>query len=195
MRGGFNATLASDSLKSKAYFFPKAEGGFNLIPSRLTLFAGIDGKLVPNTYRSITSENPFAGLVLLRNTVNRFELYGGIKGELSKQTGFIIKTSSSLIENMLFYAHDSSSGNQRTLFEDHKSKLTILGVEVNHQVNEKFRLNLLVNILHYELTVLAQPYSRPEFETKLNATYTIGDKFIFKLDSEYHLYFKFLFYS
>jgi hypothetical protein len=186
LKGGFNGTIASDSTGSKAYIFPKAEGGFHLIPKKVTVLAGFRGNLTPNTYRSILSENPFATHVQVLNTINRFEIYGGFKGEIGPQTSFHLISSSARIENMLFYSHDSAKANQFSSYDTsingRRGRLITLNTGLTHQWGEKWRSSLQVSVYNYELSSLQRAYSRPDLEVKLNTTYNIGDKFLLKLD-------------
>lgn len=182
LKGGFNGTIASDSAGALAYIFPKAEGGFHLIPKKVTVLAGFKGNYQPNTYRSILTENPFATQINLLNTINRFEIYGGFKGEIGPQTAFHLLSSSARIENMLFYSHDSINANQITTFEASKSRLITLNAGLTHQWGEKWRTGLQVSVYNYELTQLKRAYTRPDLEVKFNSTYNIGDKFLLKLD-------------
>lgn len=185
LQGGFNSTISSDSAGAKFHFYPKAEGGYTLIPKKLSVYAGLTGQLKPNTYRSINSENPFATNIILRNTNNKIEVYGGFKGELGNKTSFMVSSSSSRIENLVTYTVDSSKANQILTYDSGNSKITTLNVEINYQLNDKFRVGLLNKINSYKMDKLANAYSLPQFESKLNLTYNIGDKFLVKLDLFY----------
>ncbi|MCF8426195.1 MAG: hypothetical protein K9H61_04630 [Bacteroidia bacterium] len=185
LRGGFNSTIASDTAGSGFHFFPKAEGGYSIIARKMVVYAGLTGKLEPNTYRSILTENPFVNQMLLKNTVNKIEIYGGLKGELTPQTSYQISTSSVSVENMTFYSQDSIKGSQILLYDKGNSKFTTLSFGLQHQLNDKFRLGFVSNIYGYQLKNLTRAYGRPEFEAKLNTTYNIGDKFLIKLDLIY----------
>ncbi len=182
LRGGFNASIYSDSAGAQTFIFPKAEGGFYLIPKKVTVLAGFKGNLQPNTYRSIIAENPFTTQINLLNTINRFEIYGGFKGEIGPQTSFHLLSSSARIENMLFYTHDSMNANQITSFEESKARLITLNIGLTHQWGEKWRTGLQMGVYNYELNNLKHAYTRPDFELKFNSTYNIGDKFLLKLD-------------
>jgi hypothetical protein len=185
LRGGFNTMFIGDSAKSSGHFFPKAEGGFTIIPQKLSVFAGVTGNVQINTLRTISTENIFALNPSLNNTINKFEIYGGFKGQIGPMTGFTIQSSSSKIENNLFYGYDSSSYSQNTIFDEGKGSLTRLLVSVNHGFGEKFRISASAIVNNYSLSKIAKSYSRPELELKSNLTYNMGDKFLFKMDLFY----------
>jgi hypothetical protein len=185
LQGGFNSTISSDSAGGKFHFYPKAEGGFTLMPKKLAVFAGLTGQLKPNTYRSINSENPFVTQLALNNTSHKIEVYGGFKGELGNQTSYLISSSSSRIENLVTYTTDSAKANQILTYDAGNAKLTTLAVEVNHQWNEKFRIGFLGKINSYKMDKLSKAFSLPQFETKLSLNYNMSDKFLVKLDLFY----------
>ena len=181
LKVGFNSTIFSDSVTKKPFFFPVVETGYALIPKSLTAFGGITGDLKRNTYRSIETENPFVRNTAYNNTINNFEIYGGFKGQLGPQTSFVLKASWKTVQNQLFYAVDSSRYNAQSVFFDSTTSITNLKAELTHEFGDQFRIALTVNYYSYDLKI-AHPYSRPTFETKLNAMYNIGDLFILKAD-------------
>ncbi len=178
---GFNSTIFSDSVTKKPFIFPVVEAGYTLIPKSLTAFGGITGDLKRNTYRSIATENLFVRNMGYNNTVNQFEVYGGFKGQLGPQTSFVLRAGWKRVQNQLFYAIDSSKYYSQSVFFDTITSITNLKAEITHEFDDKFRMALTVNYYNYN-TQIALPYSRPTFETKLNAMYNIGDKFILKAD-------------
>ena len=97
----------------------------------------------------------------------------------------MVSSSSSRIENLVTYTVDSSKANQILTYDSGNSKITTLNVEINYQLNDKFRVGLLNKINSYKMDKLANAYSLPQFESKLNLTYNIGDKFLVKLDLFY----------
>jgi hypothetical protein len=180
---GFNSTIFSDSSTSKVYFFPVAEAGYSIIPKSFTAFVGITGNVQRNTFKSIANENPFTRGLGFNNTVNKFEVYGGFKGMISPQTSFLLQAGISKIENMMFYVVDSSDAySQRVIFNEPTANLTNIKAELTHEFDDKFRVAFAMNYYNYGGLKLEHPYSRPTFETKFNAMYNMGDKFIFRTD-------------
>ncbi|MDZ4666587.1 MAG: hypothetical protein SGJ00_01770 [bacterium] len=185
LQGGFNSTISSDSLGGKFHFFPKAEGGYTLVPKKLSIYVGLTGGLKPNTYRSINSDNPFVTALPLKNTITKIEVYGGLKGELGAQTSFLLSTSSASIENLVTYTTDSSKANQILSYDTGKAKLTTLALELNYQWNEKVRFGIMSKLNSYQMKTLGKAYSLPQFETKFNLSYNMSDKFLVKVDLFY----------
>lgn len=178
---GFNSTFFSDSNDTKFYFFPKAEAAYQVTPKTITVYSGITGKFNRTTYRGLAAENPFISNFGFTNTINNFEIYGGIKGEISAQTSFVLHFSYANMKNMLFYGLDSASRGQITLFDSSSAGLTNIKAELNHEFGERFHFNFTMNYFGYDLKFNA-PYSRPTFTTRTSLMYNISDKFIIRGD-------------
>ncbi len=192
IKAGFNAVMYSDNKNtSELNFFPVAEGGYHIIKDRLTLYAGITGGLKRNTFRSVTRENPFVvnfnSKTPFPNTLNNFEMYGGLKGELGRKTAFMLQGGIANMKNLLFFAQDSNLFGQVTLYDESANSATVttLTAGLNHQLSDKIRFGLTLNSYSYSLSVLSKPYSRPTLDAKVNFSYNMGDKFLFKADVFY----------
>lgn len=185
IKGGFNSTISSDSAGAKFHFFPKAEAAYTIVPKKLSIYAGLTGNLNANTFKNIAALNPFATDISLKNTITKVAVYGGLKGELGAKTSFFLSTSSASVQNLVCFTKDSSKANQLLVYDEGNSKITTLAAGIQYQYNEKFRLGLSTTVIGYELKNLARAYSLPQFETKLNSTYNIADKFLLKLDLLY----------
>src|SRR5205807_2670349 len=105
-------------------------------------YAGLSGGLIKNSYRSLTNENPFINpQVNYANTNNKFNVFGGLRGNLSSATSYDTKVSYGLFDNMHFFVIDYA-GDQTLL--DNKFKvlyantqlLTVSG-SVKYQYKEK----------------------------------------------------------
>jgi hypothetical protein len=194
LKGGFNLTYMSDSNKSEqsgVFFYPVAEAGYHIIKQKLTTYAGLTGDYKKNTFRSISSENPFTlgrsdtALHGIYNTNKQIEFYLGLKGSLGKRTFFSIYGSVANYKNMLFFGFDSSNSSQLPLYDNGKLTLTTMQLELNHHFGEKFRTGLTLTSYDYSMDKLLQPSAKPSFEAKWNNSLNLADKFLFRLDLFY----------
>jgi hypothetical protein len=194
LKGGFNVTYMSDSNRSDqsgVFFYPVAEAGYHIIKQKLTTYAGLTGDYKKNTFRSISSENPFTlgrsdtALHGIYNTNKQIEFYLGLKGSLGKRTFFSIYGSVANYKNMLFFGFDSSNSSQLPLYDNGKVTLTTMQLELNHHFGEKFRTGLTLTSYNYSMEKLLSPYSKPTFEAKWNNSLNLADKFLFRLDLFY----------
>ncbi|MES2727260.1 MAG: hypothetical protein V4643_09175 [Bacteroidota bacterium] len=184
IKAGFNYSLFADSTDAKNYFYPVAEAAYHLIPSKLTVLGGVTGNLQVNTMRSITTENPFVRYPSYQNTNNKFEMYVGLKGNFADNFNYALHASIANVDNLLFYIQDTFN-RQKTIYDNGNVTLTTLSADVSYQVGEKWRLGLVSKYYGYSMSKLANPYSRPSTETKLNTTYNLGDKFLLRADIFY----------
>ena len=194
LKGGFNLTYMSDSNRSDqsgVFFYPVAEAGYHIIKQKLTTYAGLTGDYKKNTFRSISSENPFtlgrsdSALHGIYNTNKQIEFYLGLKGSLGKRTFFSIYGSVANYKNMLFFGYEAGRYSQLPLYDNGKVTLTTMQLELNHHFGEKFRTGLTLSNYGYSMEKLGQPYSKPSFEAKWNNSLNIADKFLFRLDLFY----------
>jgi len=194
LKAGFNTFFITDSADSKGHFFPKAEASFQIIPKKFEVFAGLTGNVQVNTFRTISSENPFVLNPIQNNTINKLELYGGFKGQLSPECGFQIQSASSQIENNLFFIYrdqdslktpDANAGSQIAVYDAGKGTVTKLQIHVYYQNAEKWRINFSTLINNYKMDKLTAAFGRPEFESKFNLWYNIADKIYTKFDLFY----------
>ena len=194
LKGGFNVTYMSDTNRSDqsgVFFYPLAEAGYHIIKQKLTTYAGLTGDYKKNTFRSISSENPFTlgrgdtALHGIYNTNKQIEFYLGLKGSLGKRTFFSMYGSVANYKNMLFFGFDSSNSSQLPLYDNGKVTLTTMQLELNHHFGEKFRTGLTFSNYGFSMEKLGQPYSKPSFEAKWNNSLNLADKFLFRLDLFY----------
>lgn len=181
VRFGFNTTLFADSNETKFFPYLNAEAAYFIIPKALTIFGGVTGNYHATTYRGLAAENPFISNWGLYNQNNKVQLFAGLRGEISAQTGFIIEASRSSIQNQLFYGFDSSSYGMVTLFDTTTQWLTQIRAELNHEFGERFHLQFVMHYFGYQ-TEFNKAYNRPTLTTRTSLMYNMSDKFIIRGD-------------
>lgn len=107
---GVQLLLDKDTTSSvKFRFYPDARFGFTIVPSYIEFFAGLTGKLEQNTPENVIMENPFllrdGTLYTLPNTSYPLILSGGIRGNTGIGGNYVLSTSYSMINDMLFYSN------------------------------------------------------------------------------------------
>ncbi|HRG37686.1 MAG TPA: hypothetical protein PK289_04075, partial [Bacteroidia bacterium] len=103
---GVMATMDLDNA-TRFYFHPIVEASYNIFDNIIVPYAGVTGGVRKNSFKSITDENPFvASNIKLKNTVNKFEVFGGLKGTLSSTIAYNLHASYAALGNMLMYEND-----------------------------------------------------------------------------------------
>lgn len=181
---GFNSTVYKDTgTKPLFYFFPAIEGEYEIEKQSLVAIAGVSGNLQKNSFRGFMTENPFIGNQnSLNNTINRFEIYGGIRGKASANFGFTARLFYNSYNDMPVFIADSSVLRRfKPLYID--AKVIRFNVELAYQYSEKVRINLTGNFYNYNVADSAQKaWQMPTAEVKLNTTYNIGNKLLLTAD-------------
>ncbi len=180
---GVNSTIYSDTASPVFYFFPTIEGEYEIEKQNLVALAGISGNLQKNSFRNFMHENPFIGNQNnLNNTVNRLELYAGLRGNAGANFGFTTRVFYNRYNDMVVFISDSNVLRRfKPLFLD--MDVVRFNAEIGYQYSEKVRINLTGNFYNYNVSDSAQKaWQLPTAEIKLNTTYNIGNKLLFSAD-------------
>jgi hypothetical protein len=170
----------------KFYFYPQLNAQYDVYESIIIPYAGINGGLKKNSLRSLSNENPFVGPNLnYRNTNTKFNIFGGLKGNLSSNTSYDAKASYSIIDSMYFFVVDYSDNttldNKYTVIYDNTSLFNVSG-QLKYQYKEKMHFIAKGNYYLYNTNNIAKAYHKPDFDLTFSAIYNLKSKFIIKGD-------------
>jgi hypothetical protein len=184
---GFQALLDKNMTASPEFhIYPDVDFGFSIIPSYVSFFAGLSGKLERNEPLNIISENPFlvrnGSLFKQPNTDHALIVSSGLKGNTGIGGNYLVSASYSLINNMLFYSNivfpiNSVMGNYFIALPDQVDLLKIHG-EISGVINEKMSYNGDLNFYKYTLTENSYAWNKPDWDAKLGLKYNLRDKII-----------------
>ena len=176
---GLDVSTEVDSI-SKLHFYPIADVQFNVVKNILIVFAGIKGNLEQNSFHSITLENPFIeSKSLLNVTSHPYDIYGGIKSNISRTLNFSASVSYSGIKNMPLYVNDTTLAfrNKFMVIYDNAKLLHVTG-EFAFQKEEKYKLLIGGNFYNYKMSTELKAWHKPIFDAYLDFFYNISNKFI-----------------
>jgi hypothetical protein len=184
---GVAATMDAFSNKSaKFYFHPQLNAQFDVYESIIIPYAGINGGLQKNSLRSLSNENPFVTSTLnYKNSNTKFNVFGGLKGNLSSKTSYDIKASYSMVDSMHFFVVDYTKNgtldNQYKVIYDNTNLFNVIG-QVKYQYKEKIHFIAKGNYYMYKTKNLTRAYHRPDFDLTFSAQYNLKSKIILKGD-------------
>jgi hypothetical protein len=166
------------------HFYPNIYTQINLYNNSLIMFAGITGNLISNSFKSIAKENPYIlDTVEFRNTNNKFEIYGGFKGNFSKDFNYMVKLSYQNLESMLMFVNDTVELNRfEVIYEKDPIFLLKLHAELNKFVTDKLEVFLGFNYYDYTMATEDYPWHKPVYDIKLSAKYKLEKKIFVNLD-------------
>ncbi len=158
------------------HLFPKAEISIPIAEHVLTAFAGVDGNIEKNNFKTITDENPFtASSVVPENTVNKLVLKGGLKANFSNTLTFTAYVKYGQLKDMQFFYNDSSFRNAfMTLYDD--VDMFNIHAEISYLRNEKLNIGLHVDQYTYSPDVQLKAWHKPGSVVSLVAKYNLNDK-------------------
>jgi hypothetical protein len=157
--------------------FPDVELGLRIFGDGIQLFAGANGDLRKNTYRTMATYNPFIDIRAskLRNTLVR-SYFGGLKGdfgwlEYTGQVGYSKADNLALFQTLY-------TAERVTRFKAVYDTVTIFNVQGS--VKLKLMKNLIINgtlsqNLSMETRQEGKPWGLPKLEGNFSGLYTLLD--------------------
>lgn len=171
------------------HVYPDVNFNFSVVPSYVSFFAGLSGKLEKNDPLKIISENPFlmpdGSLFTLPNTDHALIIFSGLKGNTGIGGNYLVSASYSLINNMLFYSNIVSSfgmiapevGNHFLALTDDVELLNVHG-EISGKINDKISYNGRANWYKYTMAEQGFAWNKPDWDAQIGLKYNLRDKII-----------------
>jgi len=188
LRNNFKAHIgASMQVDSKAesfHLFPHAEVKYSLFNDMFIPYVGATGNVGRNSFHSVTAENPFVSSAIeLKNTVKRYEIYGGIRGSFSSAMSFNLRVSQARFTDMPFFFNDTvySMQNKFAVVYDQVNVLSI-GGQLGYRVDEKLKLYVRGDFYDYDLDREAYAWHKPSLEISVGGFYNMADKLVIRAD-------------
>ncbi len=189
-RLGLQLVLDKDTSSTvKFHFYPDARFSFNIVPTYITFFAGLNGKLEKNTPDKVIEENPFllrdGTLYTLPNTSHSLILSGGLKGNTGIGGNYLISASYSMITEMLFYSNlifndplfDYQVGNHFFPIADDAELFNLHG-EINGLIGDKLSYRGIANYYNYNLSRNDYPWGKQPWDGQFGIKYNLRNKII-----------------
>lgn len=183
---GLTGTLDNFRNASRFYFYPQLNLHYDIYENLVIPYIGVNGGLVKNSLRSLSTENPFVDTTLnYVNTHNKYNLFGGLRGNLSSSASYDARVSYSAYDNLHFFAIDYSAPgtlyNQFNVLYDNANVLNISG-QLKVQPKEKLNLIAKGNYYIWNTEKLTRAYHKPDYDLTLSGIYNLQSKFMVRVD-------------
>lgn len=183
---GFTATLDQFKEKTRFYVYPQIKASFNVYESLIIPYAGVSGGLIKNSFRKLSNDNPFLATNLnYVNTNNKYNVFGGLRGQLSSNTSYDASASYGQFDSLSFfiinYDRPNTLYNEFIAVYDNTRQLTVNG-QVNYQLKEKIKFSVKGNYYYFDTKNLQRAYHRPDFDITLAGSYNLKNKIIIRSD-------------
>jgi hypothetical protein len=183
---GVAGTIDNFRDKTKFFFYPIINMEYDIYESIVIPYAGVSGGLIKNGLRSLSTENPFIdSTVNYRNTNNRYNLFGGLRGNISSNLSYDAKLSYSSYDSLHFFVINYSDANPlNNRYQVIYDNSTLLNVSGQLQYRAAERLNLIAkgNYYLYKPKNLLRAYHKPDLDMTFSAIYNIKSKIILRGD-------------
>lgn len=181
--------------ESKFHMYPDVTFGFAVVPSYVSFYASMAGRLERNDPLKIAIENPYlansqypsfmpaATLFRLPDTDHELVISAGLKGNTGLEGRYLVSASYSMINNMLFYSGLLNSepvnpalGNYFSVVTDDVELLNI-HAEMNGRFSDKLTFALNADYNDYN-TSIAAPWYKPSWNGEFGLKYDLRSKII-----------------
>lgn len=168
---------------SKFYFFPDAEFSYYLIDNVLMPYAGLGGGINRNSYQSTAAANPFlVDNVSLRNTIEKFRVYGGLRGNFSASASFNVMVAQSKLDYLQLFVNDTSGLQNKFQAIYDNAALTTVSGELSFHQSQKFQLMVKGEYFVYKMDKELRALNLPNAKGTITGKYNILDKLYFTAD-------------
>lgn len=169
--------------KTRFYFCPNAEAKYSF-HDIFVPYVGINSGLKRNSFRSLTTENPFLlSQVNLQNTNTRYNVYAGIRGSISNKISFNTQVArKSVYGNALFYNDTTYSiQNKMDVLYD-SMDVTEISAQIMYDEADKLRVYLKGKYSFFSPLNQDYVWNTPALNITLGGIYDLADKILVRAD-------------
>ena len=169
------------------HFYPQAYMEYRLFKDILVPYIGADGRKRRNTFRSLTRENPFLnGAPELKNTSERYDLYGGVRGSFTSDLGFDVRVSQRRLDDMPLYITlpNAPYGDQMVPFYD-RVDIFNASATLHYHIRDEWDVHGRVDISSYKTELQAEAWNLPPYQLSVGARRSLRDKLFIKLEAQF----------
>ncbi|UOB16526.1 TonB-dependent receptor [Abyssalbus ytuae] len=169
------------------FIYPDITASYRLVDEYATIYAGIRGDLVQNSYYDFQQDNQFVSPTLfITPTDMQYDAFGGVKGKFLPNVGYNVKASYKVENDKPLYQLNPSEnpaneegygyGNSFGLVYDDVTTISLSG-EINIDVTKAFSLTANAELLDYNMDNEAEAWNLPSIKASLTGNLNIKDKF------------------
>lgn len=162
---------------------PVLEAKYSLFNNMFIPYAGIDGGLQQNTFRTLNRQNEFISSEIDLLNTKVFNVYAGVKGTLSKKLSFNLNFHSTTSSDMALFVNDTIWSDLYR-FDVVYDKVNALGVtgSISYQAGEKLKVDAIVSYNKFATEKELHAWNLAPLDIKLRGSYNLYDKIYIKSD-------------
>jgi hypothetical protein len=170
----------------RIHIFPSASIDYVLIPDYLTLFGKVDGDVNKNRLREMVDINPFLNInPLIKNTVEKLNISGGVRGTIIPNVGFKAMVKSITISDFQYFVNNVDAKQKFDVaYDNGNSQILNFTGEINAKFSDDFRIDTKVDFNQYDLKNEQYAWFNPSLKFNTTASVKIAQKFT--LDGDFY---------
>lgn len=186
-KGGiiFNAYNNDVDSSSQSNFGPILEAEYELFPESLILMGGYTSGMTYNHYYGFIEENRFIGRQIgIQPTIEKFNIYGGIKGNAAQRVNYSAKVYLKKLEQAPVYTIPIDGAYFDVAYD---SAVNVLGIhgEVNFLLSEAIRFGGAVNYNNYSTETFEKYFQLAPLKVELFGSYSWNDQLFAKASASF----------
>ena len=174
-----------------------AASRFNLLPAvsaeipiateYAVLFAGLNGDVLKTSLRDLTIENAYLGKdYLVKNAVEKMNLYGGVKGNAGAGFGFKAMAYFKRIEDLPLFVNDPFNVSRfNVIYDNGTSSLLGFEGELNFKVSDIIDVSGKAEAVSYKMATEKEAWFKPALRLSSNLRARMNDRL--SIDAEIFL--------
>ena len=170
--------------KSNFKFFPDVEVSYSLFNNVFIPYGGLKGNIERNTFNNLRNQNPYLSEDSeILNTINRVNLFFGVRGSMSNNFTFNISTKFEKFDDFCLFTPDtiSSFENKFKVTYDKLDRAVIAG-EITYQQDEKLKIFSKLELFNYSTSNEKYAWQRPNSILTFGSVLDLADKITVKGD-------------
>lgn len=185
--GGFNFAYENDTILSKKNFhiYPSLRAEYKVVDGLLNAFAGLDGNMERNTFRTTVRENPWmTDRFTLSHSNKLLDIYLGANGNLFKNFSYQVHGAHLSYKNLPFFINNSLDSLRFNLaYDSNHVRINRLKAEITYNLERKILAGANVTYQSFGMGTLKKPWHMPVMQANYFFIYYFKEKIIFNLNS------------
>ncbi len=199
---GLKALFDNYGTNGLMHLYPDLNFEFSAIQDVVRAYLGMNGGLKANSYAQMVNENPFIiPNLVVRDpkgglTNQKLNVFGGLKGSLSKAFEFNLSISYSKIDNQYFFVNDTvnrrfvagdpiyRAGNQFNVVYDDIDLIRYLA-ECNIRFSSRFNMMAKLDVNDYKMIKQRKPWHVPAVKASVSPKFNLRNKIMVSADVNY----------
>jgi hypothetical protein len=186
-RLGINVAIETD--EGKTHFLPDLSGKYNIVEDILSVYADVKGYSYRNSFRSLTTNNPFISPAInFRTSTVKLDAVAGLRGNINQHLYFNVNGAYKIIDSMALFVNsphlfDTLQSAFFVIYDN--AKIARFYGELGYVVDNKLTVAGWLAFNQYTMDKQLKPWHLPAIEAGLKGSYNLGDKIIVGLDIFY----------